>query len=233
MNTTTIQYPVNPTILPPTKNNVSFSKIIRPVKEWETRIVGAGWEHPNQLLANPNGAFIHPQNQQRALVMLLNEIGWIVPIIVNQRTGHVVDGGRRVLCALDQGVRRIPVLYVDLDQQEEKVVSLAYNATGKQALYDTKKVDETYFSLSGDSLNLAGRLAGEDILPVKGTRSRNRTELKKAPLESQECVKYQVGRGEKQLWKMGEARLLGTPKECAQVVAAWESATGQKAERVL
>jgi hypothetical protein len=65
-------------------------------KGWQSRIVGEGEESPDRLLANPRNWRIHPQSQQQALARLLDKVGWVQRVIVNQRTGHVVDGHLRV-----------------------------------------------------------------------------------------------------------------------------------------
>ena len=81
---------------------------------YENRIVGTGTEHPEQLLANPNNWRIHPKSQQDALESLLDDVGWVQNIIVNQRTGHVVDGHMRAAVAISKNETEVPVVYVDL-----------------------------------------------------------------------------------------------------------------------
>src|SRR5437867_4576224 len=67
---------------------------------WRNRIVGSGEEAPDQLLANPKNWRIHPKHQQEALAGVLDEVGWVQEVIVNQQTGHLVDGHLRVTLAL-------------------------------------------------------------------------------------------------------------------------------------
>ena len=63
---------------------------------WRNRIVGSGEEQPDQLLANPANWRIHPKAQQQALAGSLDVVGWVAPVLVNRRTGYVVDGHARV-----------------------------------------------------------------------------------------------------------------------------------------
>ena len=56
------------------------------------RIVGEGVAAPDQLLSNPKNWRTHPDNQQNALASVLDDVGWVQRVIVNRRTGHVVDG---------------------------------------------------------------------------------------------------------------------------------------------
>lgn len=64
----------------------------RPKAGWANRIVGAGEEPPDQLLANPRNWRVHPKGQQDALAGALDEVGWVTGVIVNRRSGCVVDG---------------------------------------------------------------------------------------------------------------------------------------------
>ena len=86
----------------------------------KNRIIGEGLESPDQLLANPQNFRNHPGRQRRALAGALNEIGWIQRVIVNQRTGHLIDGHLRVELAMERG-EQVPVLYVDLTHDEERI----------------------------------------------------------------------------------------------------------------
>ena len=66
--------------------------------------MGSGEEAPDQLLANPSNWRVHPKAQQQALAGILGQVGWVQQVLVNRRTGHVVDGHLRVALAT-QGVR--------------------------------------------------------------------------------------------------------------------------------
>jgi ParB-like chromosome segregation protein Spo0J len=89
---------------------------------WRNRILGHGEEVPDQLLANPRNWRIHPKAQQDALSGVLDEVGWVQDVIVNQQTGFVVDGHLRVSLAISRGESKIPVVYVDLTSDEEALI---------------------------------------------------------------------------------------------------------------
>jgi len=77
-------------------------------RKWQTlnfknRIVGEEHVAPDQLLANPMNFRRHPKAQVKALEGALDEIGWIQRVIVNKRTGHLIDGHARVELALGRG----------------------------------------------------------------------------------------------------------------------------------
>jgi len=82
---------------------------------WRNRIVGSGEEAPDQLVANPQNWRVHPGNQRDALRGSLATVGWVQQVLVNRRTGHVVDEHARVEEALSRNEASVPVLYVDLD----------------------------------------------------------------------------------------------------------------------
>ena len=109
---------------------------------WRNRIVGEGEERPEDLLANPANWRIHPDRQQRALSDVLNTVGLVQRIIVNQRTGFVVDGHARVALAISEGEETIPVEYVDLAPDEEAVVLSTFDPTGAMAGTDRVKLQE-------------------------------------------------------------------------------------------
>lgn len=81
--------------------------------DYKNRIIGEGVEDPAKLVANPKNWRVHPQHQQDALDGVLSEVGWVQRVIVNQKTGHIVDGHLRVSLALEKQEKSIPVVYDD------------------------------------------------------------------------------------------------------------------------
>ena len=65
-------------------------------KAWKTRIVGHDRVDPSQLTANPNNHRLHPVKQQKVIRGSLEELGIIKSVIVNKRTGLLVDGHERL-----------------------------------------------------------------------------------------------------------------------------------------
>jgi hypothetical protein len=96
-----------------------------------------------EFLANPLNWRIHPKPQQEALSGVLNEIGWIQEVIVNQQTGNLVDGHLRVTLALRHGDQTpVPVKFVDLTPEEESLALLSLDPIAAMAASDREKVDE-------------------------------------------------------------------------------------------
>ncbi len=111
-------------------------------KPLRNRIVGIGAEDPEQLLANPGNFRGHPIRQRDALLALLDEVGFVAPVIVNRTTGHLVDGHLRVELALSRDEKAIPVSYVELSEEEERLVLATYDPVGDLAYADSARLRE-------------------------------------------------------------------------------------------
>lgn len=107
---------------------------------WRNRIVGHGEEAPDQLLANPMNWRVHPIRQQQAMSGVLDEIGWIDEVIVNRRTGHVINGHMRVAISISRGEPSVPVKYVDLDEAEEALALATYDPLAAMAVTDQEQL---------------------------------------------------------------------------------------------
>jgi ParB-like chromosome segregation protein Spo0J len=117
---------------------------------FKNRIVGIGAEDPEQLLANPGNFRAHPGRQREALIALLDEVGFVAPVIVNRTTGHLVDGHLRVELALSRDEKAIPVSYVELTQEEERLVLATYDSVGDLAFSDKDRLRELLDSVSSN-----------------------------------------------------------------------------------
>jgi hypothetical protein len=125
---------------------------------WKNRIVGEGFERPDQLLRNPFNARIHPKFQQDALEGVLSEVGWVQKVLVNRRTGHVVDGHARIEVAISRGEPQVPVTYLDLTEDEEKKVLLSLDPISAMAVTDARMQDDLLKSVTTDEAGLQAML---------------------------------------------------------------------------
>lgn len=105
------------------------------------RIVGFTLEPPEDLCAHPYNARAHPAPQREALAEVLDRVGWIGAVIQNDRTGFLIDGHARVEHALSTGERLIPVLHVDLTEDEELLMLGVYDPISAMARYDQERLD--------------------------------------------------------------------------------------------
>ncbi len=125
---------------------------------WKSRIIGHEEVSPTELLANPRNWRIHPQLQQEALEGVLDEVGWVDEIIVNQHTGFVVNGHLRVALALRHGQKTVPVKYVDLTEGEEMIILATLDPLAAMAVTDAEKLDEVMKLAQTENVQVAKML---------------------------------------------------------------------------
>lgn len=170
-----------------------------PTVAWRNRITGSGEEAPDQLLANPANWRIHPKAQQDALAGALDAVGWVQQVLVNRRSGFVVDGHARVALALRRGEPTVPVLYVDLDPEEEALVLATLDPIAAMAGRDDEKLRSLLADVTVDDaglLALIGDLRGDE--PKAGLTDPD--EVPEPPAEPY------VKAGE--LYRLGDHRIL-------------------------
>jgi hypothetical protein len=135
----------------------------------QNRIIGSGIEKLDNILFNPRNWRIHPLNQQNALNGVLDEVGWVQEVIVNQRTGNLVDGHLRCQLASRKGETEIPVKYVDLSEEEEALVLATIDPIGAMAATDKEKLDELFRDIQSDNEDIQKLIsdigAKEGIIP--------------------------------------------------------------------
>lgn len=100
---------------------------------WANRIVGMTYESPDQLMANPQNWRSHPGRQRDAMRGILTEVGWVQGVLQNDVTGHLIDGHLRVEEALSKGEDTIPVIHVELSEEEEAKVLATLDPIGAMA----------------------------------------------------------------------------------------------------
>jgi DNA modification methylase len=122
--------------------------------EIKNRIIGSGEEPLDSILFNPRNWRIHPLNQQNALKGVLDEVGWVQEVIINKRTGHLVDGHLRCQLAAREGAKTIPVKYVDLSEDEEALVLATLDPIAAMAATDKQKLDELFAGIESENENV-------------------------------------------------------------------------------
>lgn len=131
---------------------------------WRSRILGSTEEAPDQLVANPRNWRTHPATQRMALRGSLDTVGWVQQIIVNKRTGNVVDGHARVEEALSRNEPTVPVLWVDLSEDEEMLVLATLDPIAAMAQADDEKLRLLVAEVAVDDEGLRALL--EDLAPA-------------------------------------------------------------------
>jgi len=120
--------------------------------QWRSKIVGHGKVAASQLLANPFNHRRHPQKQRDVVSASIQELGFIKSVIVNQLTGHIVDGHERVMQALGVGDDTlVDVEYVDLSPEDEKKALLILDVSSELAEIDASALDQLVAECSFDN----------------------------------------------------------------------------------
>jgi hypothetical protein len=112
------------------------------VVAWKNRIVGHGKVAVADLLFNPANWRIHPEEQQAFLRASLEQVGFVRSIMINQRTGNMVDGHARAVQADRDGVLELDAEFVDLSEAEELAVLATLDPIGELAEMDQGVYDE-------------------------------------------------------------------------------------------
>lgn len=107
---------------------------------WKSRIIRHEDIDPNTLTVHPDNWRIHPKAQQEAMEGILADVGWVQQIIVNQRSGHILDGHMRVELAIKHKVTSVPVTVVDLTKAEETEVLALLDPIGALAKTNKDKI---------------------------------------------------------------------------------------------
>ena len=170
---------------------------------WRSRIVGHGEEPPDQLLAHPLNWRIHGKEQQRALAGALSEVGWVAQCLVNRRTGNLVDGHLRVELAIARGEPSVPVTYVDLSEDEERIVLATLDPLAAMATADKAKLEELLRELTPNDDALIAMLA--ELAEHNGILRAGLTDPDELPPVPAEADVY-VKPGE--MYALGDHRLL-------------------------
>ena len=123
---------------------------------WANRIVGHGDEAPQSLIPNPANWRQHSPTQRGSLSEVLAEVGLVQTVIVNRTTGNLVDGHLRVELAIAQGQPTIPVVFVELSEDEERIVLSTLDPIGAMATADREKLSDLLQGI--DNPDLGGLL---------------------------------------------------------------------------
>jgi hypothetical protein len=181
-------------------------------KGWKKHIVGVDLEvDPAQLLANPQNWRVHPRAQRAALKGLLDEVGFVAPVIVNHTTGNLLDGHMRVEEAITAN-ETIPVFYVEISAEQEKLVLASFDPIGALATQDVEKHRELLGDVQHSHADLHKLLVetldfGAAANP-EGAGGSDGSLLKLIEVTVRE-PQHQVNPGD--LWRVNAHRLLCAP----------------------
>lgn len=82
----------------------------------------------------------------------IDRYGYIEPIIVNRRNNVIVGGHHRLRVLKKKGVKEVDIIYVDLDESDEKRLNIALNRIS--GYWDIDKLEEVVNDLMTDDISL-------------------------------------------------------------------------------
>lgn len=109
---------------------------------WKNNIVANTVESPDQLLAHYANPRTHDGKQRDTMRASLDELGIIAPCTVNDRTGNMIDGHMRTEEYLTAGVKEVPVIHLDLSEEDELKAIAYFDAVGTLAGYNADKLED-------------------------------------------------------------------------------------------
>jgi len=139
---------------------------------YTNRIVGHGAESPKDLskMTHPLNWRVHPETQKHVLNDVLRDVGWVQQVVVNKTTNHLIDGHLRVALALEQKAKEVPVVYVELSEEEESLVLATLDPISAMAEMDAAKLRlllDNVHTGSAAIQEMLSNLAGDiGIIPI-------------------------------------------------------------------
>ena len=126
--------------------------------QWRNRITGSGTLKVAEALENPLNFRNHPPVQRDALAASLDTVGWVQQVVVNTKTGNLIDGHLRLALAEQRGESELPCLYVELSEDEERLVLASLDPIAAMASADRDKLQELLVSLQCEDEAVRGLL---------------------------------------------------------------------------
>lgn len=102
-------------------------------RRWKMSIIGEGEADPRTLTRHPDNPKVHTAEQDAVVTASLDRVGWLRRILVNQRTGHVLDGDQRIVLAIRYGEPTVPYYVCDIPAEEEGMVLMTLDASAQLA----------------------------------------------------------------------------------------------------
>jgi len=146
-----------------------------------------------------------------ALTRSLQQWGFVQPVLVRREDGVVIGGHQRLLAARRLGMKHVPVIFLDLRQEQARLLNVALNKISGEwdqellarMLADLKSVDDLDLTLTGFGEDELVKLMKS--LDVREKAEKVETFDVDAALEAAQA-RTRANLGE--LWAMGDHRLL-------------------------
>lgn len=127
---------------------------------------------------------------------MVHEVGIVQNVIVNKTTQHVIDGHMRIALALREEQSEIPITYVELTEDEEKLVLSSYDYISTLAGIDARLLDDLLQSVNSDQpavQEMLAELSDEATISLLGEAADSKSKSKRQlgdPSHAITCVLY-------------------------------------------
>lgn len=172
------------------KQQAPKEKEATPTK-WQSRIVGSAEVDPKSIKGNPLNWRVHTKQQSAAVEQALETIGWIQQPVVNKRTGHLIDGHLRVARAVANNEPRIPILYVDLSEEEERLALATLDPLTQLATTDPQTLDALLKGIDAPK-GAIGDLLGDLHKQIEAALLKPAKDEKKEPTDRKVTVRLVI-----------------------------------------
>jgi DNA modification methylase len=185
----------------------------------------------------PGNPRLMPPQEMESLKRSISQWGMVEPIVVRRADRMVIGGHQRLEAARAMGLRKVPVVYVDLDENEARLLNIALNKIHGEwdlpklgalldELRDLPDLDVTLSGFDGEEMD---RLLAE-LERNQRSEEEERFDAEQAMAEAEQATgptRVQPG----DVWELGPHRLLcGDATEAA----SWERLMdGQQAAAVV
>ena len=170
---------------------------------WQNRIIRSENVDPTSLTPNPKNWRKHPKFQAEAMNGVLDDVGWIQDVIVNERTGNLIDGHLRLELARKNKESTIPVKYVDLTVEEEEKALAIFDPIGAMAEADATMLNALIERCQTDNEEVKGLLVD---IAEKEKLDFGKKEAKEDDFEPPIEVETTIKRGD--IIQLGRHRLM-------------------------
>lgn len=110
---------------------------------------------PTDLVPDPDNPRRIDDDELERLRAGIRRFGFVVPLVVNQDR-RIVGGHQRHRIAVDEGIGRVPVVTVDVDDDEARTLNVLLNNAQAQGRFEPKQLVAYLEPLDADLRSLAG-----------------------------------------------------------------------------
>ena len=171
---------------------------------WRNRIAGSGTLKVAEAKPHALNFRTHTSGQSQALAASLDNVGWVQQVVVNTTTGNLLDGHLRVELAKARGEVELPCLFVELSEDEERLVLASLDPIAAMASADRERLAELLSSITSEDEQVRG------LLELIARQERVVLDLPAGPVDPDAVpeVPTEPVSQPGDLWLLGEHRLL-------------------------